>query len=89
MASTITFQVTQTGFPNANRVFNLQDSEVNRMVAAYQSAANAAINGTATRAQVLNYWVSSVMRDTIEFIRSTEVQVAVAAIPPVTPINPS
>lgn len=58
---TITFQVAETGQTTATKTFTLPDTDIDRFVAAWQQEANIAINGTATRAQVLLTWANSVM----------------------------
>lgn len=84
-AGTITFQVTETGQTTATKTFTLPDVQIDRMVAAYQSPANVSVNGTATRAQVLNYIATKLIQVEIpQFIQSFETLPAVVP----TPINP-
>lgn len=90
MAASITFTIVETGFPNATKTYNFSpDSELDRMIAGYQQAANTSINGTATRTQVLLYWAQSIIDAAKANTKSVEQAAAIAAVPPVTPINPS
>lgn len=52
---TITIQVVETGQTTLTKTYTVADADIDKIVAAYQSAANVSVNGTATRAQVLNY----------------------------------
>lgn len=83
-AGSITFQIVQGGFANANRTYTLSDAEIARIIVAYQRDANVSVNGTATRAQVLNYWMQQFIQGTISKVQSAE---TVPVAPP-TPINP-
>lgn len=77
---TIVFQVTEGGQPNVSKTFNFTDAQIDRLVVAYQGPANVAINGTASRAQVLNYIVTNVwVQGAISFVQSFE------TTPPVVP----
>jgi hypothetical protein len=59
----IPISVVQTGQPTVSKTYNMADADMDAIIAAYQSEANTSINGTATRAQVLNYitltWMKS------------------------------
>lgn len=62
MASTIVATATQTGFSNASKTYTFgSDQDMTDMVAAYQVEANASVNATATRAQVLAYIFDKVL----------------------------
>lgn len=89
-AGTITFQVVQTGQTTATKNYTIPDAQIDRMVAAYQVAANASVNGTATRAQVLNYIANQIIQGTIvQYVLGIETQNAeAAAVSGITPINP-
>lgn len=58
---TVTFQVTETGQSTATKTYTVSDTDIDRFVAAWQDDANAAVGGTATRAQVLLTWANYVM----------------------------
>lgn len=89
-AGTITFQVTETSQTTATKTYNLPDSQIDRMVAAYQSAANLSVGGTASRAQVLNFIASQlVLTVIVQYVLSAEQQTAsVSATSAVAPITP-
>ncbi len=88
-AGTITIQVVETGQTTATKTYTLPDSQIDRLVAAYQVAANASVNGTATRMQVLNYWANQLMQSTVQYVLSIETQNATAAAAAgVSPISP-
>lgn len=89
-AGSITFQVVETGQTTATKTYAIPDAQIDRMVAAYQVAANASINGPATRAQVLNYIANQLIQgDIVQYVLSVENQnAAAAATSSVTPINP-
>lgn len=86
---TITVQVVEAGQTTATKNYTVADAQIDRLVAAYQSAANASINGSATRAQVLNYWANQLIQiATIQYVLSSEQQTAtVTALAGVTPIT--
>jgi len=86
--ATITFQVAETGQTTATKTYTLPDSQVDRLVVAYQSLGNAAVGGTATRAQVLNAWANQLIQLTVTYVGNAEQQAAIAAVPPVSPITP-
>lgn len=59
--ATISATVTQTSFADASKTFGLSDADMTRIIAAYQQDANTAVNGTATRGQVLNWIFDNVL----------------------------
>lgn len=83
---TISIHLVETGQTTLTKTFTLPDAQIDRLVLAYQSAGNTAINGTATRAQVLNAWANSLMASTVQQVSSFEQ--AVAAALAAAPINP-
>jgi len=86
-AATIAFTITATG-TNATKTYTLTDAELLRIIAAYQIAANAAMNRPATRQEVLAYWIRQIIAQTAAAVQSNDQQTAVDALPPITPINP-
>lgn len=86
--ATITFQVTETGQATATKTYNLPDAQIDRLVAAYQAAGNAAVGGTATRAQVLNTWATMLIQQTVTYVANVEQQAALNAVTPVSVITP-
>lgn len=88
-AGALTVQVVEGGQPNATKVVTLTDAEIDRIVSAFQGPANISVNGTATRAQVLNYWITqTLLVSTVASVLSFEQQKAIAALPVAVPINP-
>lgn len=85
----ITFQIAETGFSTLTKTYTLPDPQMDRITAAYQQAANVAVNGTATRTQVLQYWVAQVIAGVVATVQSFENQAAVAAVPTATVITPT
>lgn len=90
--ATVTFTVVQDGFPDSSKEFLFNpDSELDRMIASYQSAANTSVNGTATRVEVLNFWVESIINAGTASTKSFETQQAVAEatakVKPITPVG--
>jgi hypothetical protein len=73
--STIAFQVT-SGLGNLTRSKTVTDAHLTRLVAAYQSEANTAINGTATNAQVITYLLDNTVADWIAKVKAYESQQA-------------
>lgn len=74
---TISIQVVETGQTTATKSYSIPDSQIDRLVSAYQSGANTVVNGTATRAQVLNYWANKLIQeDTVQYVLNSEQQVA-------------
>lgn len=84
---TISFQVVETGQTTLTKTYTLPDAQIDRMVAAYQSAGNTAVNGTATRAQVLQTVVAGWISATVQQVTSFEQ--AAAAAGAAAPINPT
>ena len=86
---TIAFTVTDAIGP-ASKTFTVPDAQLARMIVAYQSAANVAVNGTATRGQVLNYIVRQWMDTTVQEVKNYEAQLAsstaIAGVSPMTPV---
>lgn len=67
--------------------YTVSASDQNRVVAAFQSEANADINGTASPAQVLAYIQKTVKNQIVAKVQAFENAAAVAAIvPPATPV---
>lgn len=88
-AGSITIQVAQTGQPTVSKAYTIADTDIPRIIAAYQIAANASVNAPATRNQVLLYWImNQLITPTIQAVQSSESQAAIQALPAVTPINP-
>lgn len=89
-AGTITFQVTETSQTTATKTYNIADAQIDRMVAAYQPAANLSVGGTASRTQVLNFIASQlVLTGIVQYVLSAEQQAAsVSATSSVSPITP-
>lgn len=88
-AGSIQITVAENGFPNVSRTYNIPDADLVRMRAAYQSDANTAINGTATRVQVMNFWImEELIRDTIAKVQARERQSQIDAAPMPAPITP-
>lgn len=88
---TITFSVAETGFSTATKNYSIPDAQVDRMIAAYQVAANASVNATASRGQVLSYIADQVVKGTIPaYVLGIEQQNATAtALASITPITPT
>lgn len=89
LAGSIVVTVNRTGDPPRSRTFNIPDADIDRIVAAHQRDANVAVNGTATKAQVLDFWITKHVRDdTAAAVKSYERQKAVEAVAEPTPIDP-
>lgn len=86
-AGSINIQIVESGQPNATKSYSVPDGDIDRIVAAHQQAANIAVNGTATRAQVLLTWVQRFMDGTKTTVSTFEKQQAVSAVPDPVPIN--
>lgn len=87
--ATIVATVTSGLHPTATKTFNLPDAEIDRLVAAYQIAANASVNATATYAQVLNYiFTTKFIAGLVADVKAREAAVAAATTVPPAPINP-
>lgn len=88
-AGTLTIQVAETAQTTATKTFNIPDAQIDRMIAAYQVAANASVNAPATRAQVLNYIANQMIQNVVQYVQGIETQNAqTSATSGVTPINP-
>lgn len=89
--ATISLQVVETGQATSTKTYTIPDAQMDRIVTAYQSAANTSINGTATRAQVLNYWANQLIQvATVQYVLGIEQQTAtVTALVGVSAIAPS
>lgn len=88
MAGSIGYLVKQNTFSDLNTTRTYTDTEMTRLIAAFQSAANTSVNGTATRAQVWAFILQWVTDGLTSYVKGVETQVAVAAIN-VTPLNPT
>jgi predicted amidohydrolase len=83
----ISIQVTQTGQTTLTKTYTVDDADINRIVAAYQQDGNTAVNGNATRAQVLLTWANGLMENTKAKVVARELAVAQGAVvPPVPPV---
>lgn len=60
-AGTISIQVAEAGFATQTKTYTVADADIDKIVAAYQPGANVSVNGTATRAQVLLYWLQTLL----------------------------
>jgi hypothetical protein len=90
MASVVTANVTSGLHATANKTYTMTDAEWDRIVAAYQSDANTSVNGVATYVQVLLYIFNTVLIAALTSkTKAFESAVAIAALPPPTPINPT
>lgn len=85
---TITITLVEGGQTNITRTYTISDAHIARARTALQQDANTAINGTATRAQVWNTWVTGVMNALVEKTKNAELSVAQAAVVTPTPITP-
>lgn len=85
---TITFQVVEAGQTTATKNFTLPDAQIDRLVTAYQQKGNTAINGTATRAQVLLTWANELMNSSTQAVLASEQAANNAAVVQATPITP-
>lgn len=86
--ATIAFQVTETAQTTVSKSYSLADSQMDRIIAAYQSGANSAVNGTASRVQVLQFWLTGFIQQTVNCVSLFEAQTAIASLPTIAPINP-
>lgn len=87
-AGSISVTVAQNGFVNTTKSYAIPDADIDRIVAAYQIAANADLNATATRAQVLLYLTKRWMAEIANDVKSAERQKAQDAIVAPVPVNP-
>ncbi len=87
-AGSISVTITETNFANATKTYVIADADVDRIIAAYQAAANTNINGNASRAQVLLYlskrWMATLTAEVVSY----EAQKARDAVVVPNPINP-
>lgn len=88
VAGSVSIQITEAGFSNATKTYTIADSDIDRIIAAYQQPANIVVNGTATRGQVLLTWVQQFIDGTKTTVSTFEKQQAISAVPTPTPINP-
>jgi hypothetical protein len=88
LAGTISFQITEGGQSNVTKTYTLADSQIDRIVAAYQQGANISLGTVATRNQVLQYWLSLFIGQTIQTVYTSEYNAAVQAVSPPSTINP-
>lgn len=87
-AGSITISVTNAANGTVTKTFTVPDAHLVRWVAAYQIAANASVNATATRAQVLNYIAVATMKEWVDAVRAFEAAAAAdSATSAVTPIT--
>lgn len=85
---TLTITVTDPTDGTVAKAFTVPDAHITRWVAAHQVEANASINGTATRLQVLNYIANKTMQGWKDTVQGYETANAVtAAAGGVTPIT--
>lgn len=68
--------------------YTLDTAEIDRIVAAYQQSANTAVNGNATRNQVLQYVKDKIVGDLKTAVSQYEKDKAVKAVPDPVLINP-
>jgi len=76
---TISMQVVTVADGTLTKTRTVSEADATRLVAAYQNAANVSVNGTASRAQVWNYIVTTVYNEWIANVLSYEAQAAAAA----------
>ena len=86
MAGTITVQIVETGQTTLTKQYTVPDADIDRIQAAYQQAGNTAVNGNATRAQVFQNWIQSLLiAPTIAAVSAYYLQAEQAAVAPVVP----
>lgn len=84
----ITIAVEHEGEADWSKEFNIPDEDVTRMIGAFQVAANSAVNGVATREQVLNFIADQWRAGTVSRVQTVEADAAtIAARNAVTPIS--
>lgn len=88
MAGSVGYTVKQATFPDRSVTKNYTDSEMTRLVTAYQARANFAVGGTASQLQVWSFILGDVTDFLTLTVKNYETQVALAAIN-VTPLNPT
>lgn len=84
--ATISATVVQTPNPDASKTYTLSDADMTKAINAYQQAANTAVNGTATRVQVLNYMFDVLIKSSIQTAVQGNLTVP-AQVPPPIPIT--
>lgn len=87
MAGSLTFQIVATA-GTVTKTYVISDTDVQRIINAYQTAANVSVNGAASRNQVLQFWVQGFIAETIGTVNSVEQNSAIQSLPPIAPINP-
>lgn len=89
MAGSIGYVVKQNTFADLPTTRGYTDAEMTRLIAAFQSAANTANNGTATRVQVWAFILQWVTTALTNYVAGVENQAAVNAVVIPAPLNPS
>lgn len=84
--ATIQITVTRTGQATGSKTLNVADTDMDAIVAAYQSDANVSINGTATWLQVLNYMFNVLLVQAMQ-TKTQAHQTVPAVTPPPVPIS--
>lgn len=82
----LTFQIVNPTDGTLTKAYNsFSDAHITNWIAAYQSAANMSVNGTATRVQVLDYIITQTVNSwvtaTVQFNAANAAKTAVAAAP--------
>lgn len=86
-AGSLSFQIVATA-GTVTKTYTISDTDVQRIVNAYQAGANSGVNGTATRNQVLQFWITGFIAETTAAVNTSEQNAAVQALPPIVPVNP-
>jgi hypothetical protein len=87
-AGSISVTVRQNGHPDLTRTYNVPDSDIGRIIAAWQIEANAANDAPAPRNFVLRYWLMKQLIDpTVSRVQSVERESAINALPAPAPIT--
>ena len=77
---TLTFQVIDAIDGTLSKSYtNFSDADITKWIATYQSAANTSVNGTATRAQVLNYIITQAVNGWVSATQVYNASIASAA----------
>lgn len=79
--ATLAITATETGQTTLTKTYNMADATMDLMIQAYQSDANVSVNGTATRAQVLNYITGTWAQQVKDKIQQFQTQPAVVPAP--------
>jgi hypothetical protein len=84
--ATITSSVNQANQtpPTVSKTYTLSDADMDAAVAAYQQGANTAINGTATRNQVLSYMFDTLIVKAMQAQVQSHQTTAPVVPPPIT-----